>query len=123
MARRAVILVPLLLLCLIGLFLVLRPGSPASGASSTEREQTFEVEVREGAMVPGEIAVREGDRVNLRMTSEGPVELHLHGYDLEREVEPGEPTEVSFEAGISGRFEFENHGTEAVLGELLVQPR
>jgi FtsP/CotA-like multicopper oxidase with cupredoxin domain len=34
-------------------------------------------------MSPSEIEVREGDRVTLRLTSEEPTEVHLHGYDLE----------------------------------------
>jgi FtsP/CotA-like multicopper oxidase with cupredoxin domain len=41
-------------------------------------------------MNPDEIDVTEGDRVTLRLTSDAPVELHLHGYDLEAEVSPDE---------------------------------
>lgn len=36
---------------------------------------------------------------------------------------PGEVTELSFEAYVTGRFEIEDHETEAPLGTLLVQPR
>lgn len=74
-------------------------------------------------MVPAEIAVDEGDRVTLRITSDSPIKFHMHGYDLEEEIEPGEPQELAFDAKISGRFEIEDHDTEAVLGELIVQPR
>lgn len=73
-------------------------------------------------MSPEEISVDEGERVNLRITSDAPLEFHLHGYDLEEEVEPGEPAELSFDATTTGRFEIENHDTESVLGALLVQP-
>jgi heme/copper-type cytochrome/quinol oxidase subunit 2 len=123
MARRAVILVPVLLLVLVGLFFLLRPDPPDSGASAGTRSETFEIEIRDGAMVPDSITVSEGDRVNLRMTSDSPTEFHLHGYDFEEAVEPGEEAELSFDAEISGRFEIEDHHTESVLGELLVQPR
>jgi hypothetical protein len=61
--------------------------------------------------------------VTLVLTSDSPVEVHLHGYDLEEEVLPGEETVLSFEAEISGRFEIEDHETETALGALLVQPR
>lgn len=57
------------------------------------------------------------------MTSDRPIELHLHGYDLEEEIEPGEPAEISFEADLTGRFEIENHDSEAELGALVVEPR
>ncbi len=74
-------------------------------------------------MDPAEIEVREGDRVTLRVTSEKPTEAHLHGYDLERGVSPGETATLSFEADLPGRFEIEDHESEDVLGVLLVQPR
>ena len=57
------------------------------------------------------------------MTSTEPTEVHLHGYDLEEEVEPGEPATLTFEANLTGRFEIEDHETVEVLGVLLVQPR
>ena len=113
------------LLALVGLgalFLVLRPDTTASSSGGPE-ERTFDVSITGDEMDPGEVSVTEGDRVTLRLTSEEPVEVHLHGYDLEEEVEPGEPTEVSFDADLTGRFEIENHETEAVLGRLVVQPR
>ncbi|MDQ4000970.1 MAG: hypothetical protein M3283_08240 [Actinomycetota bacterium] len=49
--------------------------------------------------------------------------FHLHGYDLEEEVEPGELTELAFDATLTGRFEIENEQTHEELGTLLVQPR
>ena len=74
-------------------------------------------------MSPAEISVEEGDQVTLWWTSHTPVEVHLHGYDLEEEVSPGEETDLSFEANLTGRFEIEEHETETQLGTLLVQPR
>jgi FtsP/CotA-like multicopper oxidase with cupredoxin domain len=74
-------------------------------------------------MNPDEINVEKGDFVTLRLTSESPVEVHVHGYDLEGNVSPGEETDLSFEADATGRFEIEDHETEAQLGTLLVQPR
>jgi hypothetical protein len=43
-------------------------------------------------------------------------------YGLEEEVSPGEETDLSFEADLTGRFEIEGHETETELGMLLVQP-
>jgi heme/copper-type cytochrome/quinol oxidase subunit 2 len=74
-------------------------------------------------MSPEEISVREGDRVTMSINSERPVEIHIHGYDLEREVEPGKTTELSLEADLTGRFPMENHETEAELCVLVVKPR
>ena len=74
-------------------------------------------------MTPEEISIDEGEQVTLNITSDSPLEFHLHGYDLETEVEPNEPGELSFDATISGRFEIENEETREELGVLLVQPR
>lgn len=81
------------------------------------------VEIANGQMDPREVSVTEGDAVTLRVTSNEPVEVHLHGYDIEEEVLPGEATELRFEADLTGRFEIEDHETGAVLGVLLVRPR
>jgi hypothetical protein len=74
-------------------------------------------------MAPTEISVSEGDQVNLRITSDSPLEFHLHGYDLEKEVEANKLAELSFDATMMGRFAIEDHDMEAELGTLLVQPR
>ena len=74
-------------------------------------------------MTPSEINVSEGDHVNFRIASDSPVEFHVHGYDLEEDVEPGEPAELAFDATIIGRFDIEDHDTDTELRGLLVQPR
>jgi FtsP/CotA-like multicopper oxidase with cupredoxin domain len=119
-ALRALGAITVLLLALAALFLLLRPSSPASTGGS--REQTFDLAVSWGTMSPDEIVVDEGDRVDLRITSDTPLELHLHGYDLEEEVEPDEPSELSFDATITGRFEIEAERTQEELGTLVVLP-
>ena len=117
--NRTLIVAVVVLLALGGLFFALRPGPAADGP----RERAFALSIEDGAMNPGEIEVREGDRVRLRLTSEEPTEVHLHGYDLEEEVSPGEEATLSFGADLPGRFEIEDHESEDVLGVLLVQPR
>jgi cupredoxin-like protein len=109
----------LTLVVLVGLFVLLRPNRSAEGPQTRE----FDLEIRGDAMKPSKVTVAEGDRVLLRITSASPVEVHLHGYDLDREVEPGEPAELSFKAKLTGRFEIEDHETEEELGALVVVPR
>src|SRR4051794_35080758 len=95
---RTLILVPLLVLVLVGLFFVLRPDSPTSGTSDARpQEKTFDLAIREGAMTPDEITVDEGEQVNLRVISDSPIELHLHGYDLYAKAGPGDLGELSFD--------------------------
>jgi heme/copper-type cytochrome/quinol oxidase subunit 2 len=127
-AIRNVILILVLLVILVVLFLVLRPSStedsstPAESTSAQPPEANIDLAIQGSTMTPDEVSVTEGDQVNFRITSDHPVEFHLHGYDLETEVEPGEPTELSFEATMTGRFAIEDHDTDTELGALLVQP-
>jgi hypothetical protein len=116
---RSVILVLVVLVVLGGLFVVLRPDPPA--AESQRRE--FELRISEEVMEPSEVTVGEGDRVVFTIFTDSPLGFHVHGYDLEREIEPGEPATLSFEADLTGRFAVENHETEEELGTLVVEPR
>ena len=130
LVNRTVVVIALVILGLGVLFLALRPDStfskdddPTETSADEPQERIYDVAIEGGAMNPDEISVEEGDFVTLRLTSESPVEVHMHGYDVEGDVLPGEETELSFEADATGRFEIEDHETEAQLGTLLVQPR
>jgi plastocyanin len=116
---RALILILLTLVVLVGLFVLLRPNQSAEGPQTRE----FDLKIRGDSMEPSEVTVAEGDRVVLRITSASPVEVHVHGYDVEAEVESGESAELSFKAKLTGRFEIEDHETEEELGTLVVEPR
>ncbi|HLF23853.1 MAG TPA: hypothetical protein VI565_08005 [Burkholderiales bacterium] len=55
------------------------------------------------------IRVNQGDAVTLRWTADRTTILHLHGYDIEKTVEPGAVAEMSFTARASGRFAVSVH--------------
>ena len=101
------------------LFVVLRPDAPDTAPA----ERTFDIEIDGDGMSPGEVSAREGDRVTMGFASDRPVEVHVHGYDIGREVGPGETAGLSFEADLTGRFPIEDHETEEELGVLIVEPR
>ena len=113
------ILIAVIILVLGGLYFLLRPDTP----SGVPRERTIAVSIEGGEMSPAEIYVREGDSVTLQVSSDKPMELHLHGYDVEGEVGPGQKTSFRFEADLTGRFEIEDHASEQELGVLQVRPR
>jgi hypothetical protein len=48
--------------------------------------------------------------------------VHLHGYDLMRDVAPGAPAQLVFTADIPGRFEIELEDRHLQLAELEVRP-
>ena len=73
------------------------------------------------------IEVAKGDTVRIVVTSNVDDEIHLHGYDIEREAGPGKPARFKFEATLEGAFELESHaaedaGKEPLVARLLVGP-
>src|SRR6266699_4867969 len=74
-------------------------------------ELTFDIRI-EGGRIPDTmqlIRVHEGDSVTLRWTSDRPLILHLHGYDIEKRVAADAVTELAFTAYATGRFPIEIH--------------
>ena len=89
-----------------------------SGAPALAAELTFDIKIERGC-VPDTmrlIRVNEGDVVKLRWTSDQPLVLHLHGYDIERRITPGIVTEMTFTAYATGRFPIHVHAQGAGAG-------
>jgi hypothetical protein len=99
------------------------PDSSSSGSASSEAAaQRIEVEVTGGEVSgdTGRVPVPEGTHVTLVVTSDVADEVHVHGYDIESELEPGTPAELSFDAMTPGVFEVELHESGTVLLSLQV---
>ncbi|HEX4980003.1 MAG TPA: hypothetical protein VFV35_08055 [Acidimicrobiales bacterium] len=100
--------------------------STAGAPTTTTLDPGTVVEVRvsggrpEGGIERAEIAL--GRRVTLRVVSDAPDEVHVHGYDLEVAVGPGEAGEIAFDATIPGFFEVELHDAGRQVVELRVNP-
>jgi hypothetical protein len=116
---RSIILIAVNVVILSGLFFLLRPDTP----SGVPRDRTIAVSIEGGKMSPAEVSVNEDDRVTLRVRSDRPMELHVHGYDVEAKVGPGQKASLRFRADLTGRFEIEDHESERELGVLQVRPR
>ncbi len=64
----------------------------------------------------------QGDTVRFRVRSDKPEEVHVHGYDISKDLEPNTTTPVSFKARITGIFEIELEGSHTQIAELKVEP-
>ena len=82
------------------------------------------ITVRGGEVVGGRrlLKVKQGKQVVLVVNSDVADEVHLHGYDVMVDVEPGTPARLRFKAKIPGRFEIELEQRAFPLGELEVRP-
>lgn len=80
-----------------------------TGAAMAASQQ-FSVELV-GGRVKGEetLKVRQGDQVQLRVTGDQPMVLHLHGYDIDAKLAPPAPALLNFKADLAGRFPVHEH--------------
>lgn len=68
------------------------------------------------------ISVNRGDTVRLRAVSSTAEELHVHGYDITRDLKPGKTARVAFKAKLEGIFEIELEHSGIQVAELRVDP-
>ena len=66
--------------------------------------------------------VDKGDKVVLVVRTDSGEAVHLHGYNIEKDVVPGQAVRMPFTANIAGRFEVELHPTDALLAVIEVKP-
>ena len=68
------------------------------------------------------ITYKKGDTVDLTVKSDTADEIHIHGYDLMKDVEEGGGVHFTFPASIDGKFvvELEDAGEE--IASLQVEP-
>lgn len=101
------------------------PGTTDTGEQPPAQPQPVRVNIRvRGGTVPDiqRVTVEQGRRVVIVVTADIEDEVHLHGYDLMRDVVPGEPTRIAFRATIPGRFEVELEDRKLPLAEIEVEP-
>lgn len=93
-----------------------------SGTSSAASGQRIEVTFAHGKASgdTGRVTVATGTPVTLVVTSDVADEVHVHGYDVEKELTPGTPATLQFDATIAGVFEVELHHADTVLLRLQV---
>ena len=131
---------------LVGLFLLLRPdGEPTSSSSptppataspetpeppatggtpeptSTPSFDAVEIEVEEGRVEgPALITVATGDRVAIEVETDVADRVHVHGYDVFRDVPADQKVTISFRATIPGVFDIELEDAGVLLTRLEV---
>jgi hypothetical protein len=82
------------------------------------------VVVKGGKPVGGVATIRvaKGDRVRFEVQSDVGDEVHVHGYDLHKDVARGGTASFAFQASIDGKFEVELERRKQQIVELEVEP-
>jgi FtsP/CotA-like multicopper oxidase with cupredoxin domain len=68
------------------------------------------------------IEAKQGDTVRFRVRSPVAEEVHVHTYDIMKDLEPNKTVTVSFKATITGIFEIEYEHAGEQIAELRVDP-
>jgi FtsP/CotA-like multicopper oxidase with cupredoxin domain len=69
------------------------------------------------------IEAKQGDTVRFRVRSPVAEEVHVHTYDIMKDLEPNKTVTVSFKATITGIFEIEFEHAAEQIAELRVDPK
>jgi heme/copper-type cytochrome/quinol oxidase subunit 2 len=100
-------------------------GTPATAEPTPAQPAYTTIRVQNGKPVGGvkTITVKNGDRVRIEVSSpDTSDEIHVHGYNLKRDLKAGGRVRFSFVAGIEGIFEIELEGAGTQIGKLVVEP-
>jgi hypothetical protein len=107
---------------------------PATGATVTTGQGQANPEPKKAAtprivVVGGKprggvkrLSYKTGDRIQFTVTSDVADEVHVHGYDMSKDVPAGGTVRFSFPARIEGVFENELEGRKQQIAELRVSP-
>jgi plastocyanin len=101
-------------------------GASADGAKATSGGESAAtiIVVKNGEPVGGvqELEYSAGEQVRFTVGSDVADEVHVHGYDLMKDVAAGGTVSFSFPADIEGIFEVELEGRKEQIAELRVNP-
>jgi hypothetical protein len=116
-AGLAVIVVAIVLL------VVLKNDDSSKTTSNTGGKVTTIV-IKHGKPVGGiaDLTYNKGEQVRFKVDSDVSDEVHMHGYDIMKDVEAGGSVSFDFPASIEGVFEAELEGRKEQILELTVNP-
>ncbi|MDQ5894765.1 MAG: hypothetical protein QG596_1026 [Actinomycetota bacterium] len=142
--RNPLILGAILIIVAIALFLILKPddsdkseGPVVTNNSATEQpeekqKQTAKaklppvptVVVRNGEAVDGVLGIEvdKGEQITFRVESDVDEEIHVHGFDITKEIAAGGTARLSFPADITGIYETELEYSGIPIVELQINP-
>ena len=92
-------------------------------------QSVFHLQLKGAAPVGGvqSFTAKKDAVVRIVVSADAPDQVHLHGYDIEKEATPAKPAVIRFKANIEGSFELESHtaeheGKQPLIAHLHVEP-
>ena len=115
----------------VGAVLLLRTGEdeddskPAETTAQTQTSPRAKPKPKPPLLQPGSqrtIRVKKGATVAFRVRAKSPEEVHVHGYNILRQVPLNRTVSVRFPAKLEGVYEIELEVSHTPLGKLEVRP-
>jgi hypothetical protein len=105
------------------LLVVLKKDDSSKTTSNTGGKVTTIV-IKHGKPVGGiaDLTYNKGEQVRFKVDSDVSDEVHMHGYDIMKDVKAGGSVSFDFPASIEGVFEAELEGRKEQILELTVNP-
>jgi hypothetical protein len=102
--------------------LVVLGGGNSDSSNTTKGVTTIAIE--RGKPVGGiaQLTYNKGEEVRFKVDSDVSDEVHVHGYDIMKDVKAGGSVSFDFPATIEGVFEAELEGRKEQILELTVNP-
>ncbi len=106
------------------LLVVLKNDNSDSGTTTDANGKVPVIVVENGKPVGGvrDLTYNKGEQVKFKVDSDVSDEIHVHGYDIMKDVKAGGSVSFDFPANIEGVFEAELEGRKEQIIELTVNP-
>lgn len=121
-ATRAVVGAVVIVVAIV--LLVVLKKSDSSTTTSNANGKVPVIVVENGKPVGGvrDLTYNKGEQIRFKVDSDVSDEIHVHGYDIMKDVKAGGSVSFDFPAGIEGVFEAELEGRKEQIIELTVNP-
>ncbi len=108
------------LFCLVAALLLL---TGACSSTTVSGPVTIDVTIAKGKVSPSAATydVGKGSSVTINVTSDSADVIHVHGYEIEKNIVASTPTVITFTADQTGSFEIETHVIVATIATLNVR--
>ena len=117
--RQRALLIAVAIVVLVGGYLLIRGGGDKSDSGGGATVRVVNARPEGGVK---KLEFKKGDQVNFKVVSDTADEIHVHGYDLMKDVEKGGSVSFSFKGSIDGRFVVELEDHKQQIAELDVTP-
>ncbi len=99
-------------------------STKTGGASAGTKSSEPVIVVKNGKPVGGiaDLTYNQGDQIRFKVDSDVSDEVHVHGYDIMKDVKAGGSVSFDFPATIEGIFEAELENRKEQIIQLTVNP-